>query len=300
MTSPDPPTEAINPRTSDFDQYSPLEQARLMNDEDRRVPEAVAAVLPQVGVAVTRIAQALRSGGRLFYVGAGSSGRLAALDAAEVPSTFGVGPEVVQAVVAGGPEALLGAVEAAEDDAEQGARDMDHRGVGPADCVVGVTASGETPFVLGAIDRARSRGALTIGLSCAPGSSLEARCEIAIVPVTGPEVIAGSTRLKAGTAQKLVLNMLSTLTMVQLGKVYGNLMVDVRPLNRKLRRRAVRLVALLAGVGEDRAEDALVRSGWRVPVAVVMLSRGVGSEAAEAALQRAGGLLRRALEDAGP
>jgi len=292
--SRDPLTEAINDRTREFDTLPILEQARVMNEEDRRVPEAVAKVLPHVAEAAARIGDALRRGGRLVYVGAGTSGRLAVLDAAECPPTFGTPPDLVQAVIAGGPGALLQAVEGAEDDEAAGAREMEARHVGQADVVVGVAASGETPFVLGAVRRARARGALTIAVACSPASSLEAACEIAITPLTGPEVIAGSTRLKAGTAQKLVLNMLSTLAMVRLGKVYGNLMVDMQATNEKLRRRAVRIVAAAAHAGEPAAAGALERAGWRVPVAIVMLARGVGPDDAARLLAEAGSV-RRAL-----
>ena len=250
-------TEAINERTRDLDLRPALEQARLMNEEDQRVPAAVATVLPQIAQAVVRIAQALGRGGRLLYAGAGTSGRLAMLDAAECPPTFGTAPDQVLAVLAGGAAALTGAVEGAEDDEAAGGREIDARAVGPNDAVVGIAASGTTPFVLGAVRRARARGALTIAVACAPASALESACELAIVPLVGPEVIAGSTRLKAGTAQKLVLNMLSTLAMVQLGKVYGNLMVDLRPTNAKLRRRAVRIIATAAGVAEPDAAAAL-------------------------------------------
>ena len=241
-------TEAINERTRDLDLRSPLEQARLMNEEDRRVPAAVEAVLPQIADAVVRIAQALRRGGRLIYVGAGSSGRLAVLDAAECPPTFGTPPDLVQAVLAGDAQAVTEAVEGAEDDEAAGERAMEARGVRPDDVVVGIAASGRTPFVVAAVRRARARGATTIAVACNPASPLEAACELSIVPLVGPEVIAGSTRLGAGTAQKLVLNMLSTLAMVQLGKVYGNLMVDLTATNVKLRRRAVRIVAAAAEV----------------------------------------------------
>jgi N-acetylmuramic acid 6-phosphate etherase len=299
MPGNDPPTEAVNRRTRDLDLRPVLEQARLMNLEDRRVPRAVAATLPQVAEAVARIADALRRGGRLIYVGAGTSGRLAVLDAAECPPTFGTVPAQVQAVIAGGPPALLHAVEGAEDDALAGAREMDARSVGPQDAVVGIAASGETPFVLGAVRRARERGAATIAVACAPASPLEAACDLAIVPLTGAEVIAGSTRLKAGTAQKLVLNMLSTLAMVQLGKVYGNLMVDLQATNAKLRRRAVRIVAAAARADEAAAQDALGRAGGSVPVAIVMLACGVGAEEARAHLARAGGSVRKALEGTG-
>ena len=300
MTAParEPLTEMINERTRSLDLLPVIEQARLMNEEDRRVPDAVAATLPQIAAAVERIANALRRGGRLVYAGAGTSGRLAVLDAAECPPTFGTPPDLVQAVIAGGPGALLRAAEGAEDDAPAGAREMDARRIGPADAVVGVAASGETPFVLGAVRRARELGAATIAVACSPGSSLEAACDLAIVPLPGPEVVAGSTRLKAGTAQKLVLNMLSTLTMVQLGKVYGNLMVDVQATNEKLRRRAARIVAAATGAADAAAVDALARAGGRVPVAIVMLARGLGPEAAADALRDAGSV-RRAIGEGG-
>jgi N-acetylmuramic acid 6-phosphate etherase len=291
-------TEAGNPATRDFDLLPVLEQARLMNVEDRRVAEAVGATLPAVAAAVAQIAERLRHGGRLIYVGAGTSGRLAALDAAECPPTFGTDPQLVQAVLAGGPRAMAEAVEGAEDDAAAGAREMDARGVGPADAVVGIAASGETPFTVGALRRARERGAWTAGIACNARSSLEAAGDLAIVPLVGPEVIAGSTRLKAGTAQKLVLNMLSTLAMVQLGKIYGNRMVDVQATNAKLRRRAVRIVAAAAGADESRAETALAAAAGRAPVAIVMLRLGVDAETARARLDAAGGSLRRALGDA--
>lgn len=290
-------TEARNERARDLDLLPVLEQARLMNEEERRVPEAVAATLPQVAAAVARIADALRRGGRLLYVGAGTSGRLAMLDAAECPPTFGTRPEQVQAVVAGGSRALSASVEGAEDDAAAGGLEMDARGVGPNDMVVGIAASGETPFVLGAVQRARQRGAATIAVACAPHSSLEAACDLAIVPLVGPEVLTGSTRLKAGTAQKHVLNMLSTLAMVQLGRVYGNLMVYLQATNTKLRRRAVRIAAAATGAPEATAAEAMSRAHGRVPVAIVMLLRRVSPEEADARLRRAEGNVRRALQE---
>jgi N-acetylmuramic acid 6-phosphate etherase len=291
-------TEAANPATRDLDLLPALEQARLMNQEDRRVAEAVAATLPAVAAAVERIAESFRRGGRLLYVGAGTSGRLAALDAAECPPTFGVDPAMVQAVLAGGPRAMLEAIEGAEDDAAAGEREMDARRVGPDDAVVGIAASGETPFTVGAVRRARRLGAWTAGVACNAGSSLEAACDLAIVPIVGPEVVAGSTRLKAGTAQKLVLNMLTTLAMVRLGKVYGNLMVDLRATNAKLRQRAVRIVAAAGRADDRRADAALGEAGGRVPVAIVMLRLGIDAKAAAARLDHAGGSLRRALGEA--
>ncbi len=296
----DLPTEAINERTRDLDLRPLLEQARVMNAEDRSVPEAVARAIPQIAAAIARIADALRGGGRLLYVGAGTSGRLALIDAAECPPTFGTSPAQVQAVLAGGPQAFEAAAEGAEDEEAAGAREMDARHVGADDVVVGIAAGGQTPFVLGAVRQARTRGAATVALTCVPASPLEAVCDLAIVTVVGPEVIAGSTRLKAGTAQKLALNMLSTLTMVQLGKVYGNLMVDLRATNAKLRRRAARIVAAAAGVGDAEAAGALDRAEGRVPVAIVMLKRRLGVREAETLLARAGGIVRRALEEPGP
>lgn len=298
MPGREPSTEAINERTRDFDLRPLLDQARLMNAEDQSVPAAVEAVLPQIVDAVTRIAQALRRGGQLLYVGAGTSGRVAALDAAECPPTFGTDPDQVQAVLAGGPRALTEGVEGAEDDERAGEREMDARAAGPKDVIVGIAASGTTPFVLAAVRRARARGATTIAVTCVADSPLASACDLAIVPLVGPEVIAGSTRLKAGTAQKLVLNMLSTLAMVQLGKVYGNLMVDLRATNEKLRRRAVRIVAAAAGVAEPHAADALARAGGRVPVAIVMLAASTTAEEAAARLARAQGSIRRAVAGA--
>jgi len=291
-------TEAANPATRDLDLLPVLEQARLMNAEDHRVPDAVAAALPAIANAVTRIAEALGRGGRLFYVGAGTSGRIAALDAAECPPTFGTDAETVQAVLAGGPRAMVESIEGAEDDAAAGGREMDVRGVSPADVVIGIAASGETPFTVAAVRRARERGAWTAAVACNAGSSLEAACDLAIIPVVGPEVVAGSTRLKAGTAQKLVLNMLSTLAMVRLGKVYGNLMVDLRATNAKLHARAARIVAAAASAGEEQAVAALGRAGGRAPVAIVMLRLGLDPGAAAERLERADGSLRRALGEA--
>lgn len=298
MSAHERSTEAANPATRDLDLLPVLEQARLMNAEDHRVPDAVAATLPAIAGAVTRIAEALGHGGRLLYVGAGTSGRIAALDAAECPPTFGTDPEMVQAILAGGPRAMVESVEGAEDDAAAGAHEIDVRGVSPADVVIGVAASGETPFTVAAVRRARERGAWTAAIACNAGSSLEAACDLAIIPLVGPEVVAGSTRLKAGTAQKLVLNMLSTLTMVRLGKVYGNLMVDLSATNAKLRRRAARIVAAAASAGDEQAGAALDQAGGRVPVAIVMLRLRLDAAAAAERLERAGGSLRRALGEA--
>ncbi|MFN2129273.1 MAG: N-acetylmuramic acid 6-phosphate etherase, partial [Anaerolineae bacterium] len=236
-----PSTEAPNPRTSDIDTLSSLEIVTLINDEDARVAGAVRAQLPEIAHAVDAIVGRLQRGGRLFYFGAGTSGRLGVLDASEMPPTFSVPRDLVQGWIAGGDSALRRSAEAAEDDAAAGAQAVRKANVTEADVVVGIAASGTTPWVLGAVTEARERGAATIGLTCNPDAPLAHAAEMAIVPVVGPEVIAGSSRMKAGTAQKMVLNMLSTATMIRLGKVYGNLMVDVRPTNDKLRRRAARI-----------------------------------------------------------
>jgi N-acetylmuramic acid 6-phosphate etherase len=288
-------TEQRNPRTEALDQLSLLELVQVMNDEDRRVPEAVGRVLPQIAQAVEGIAERLRRGGRLLYFGAGTSGRVGILDAVECLPTFNTPPEQVRGFIAGGPAALTRPVEGAEDDAEAGAADVRAAAVSAQDAVVGLTASGRTPYVLGAVRAARERGAFTAGVVCSVPSPLEPFVDVLIAPLVGPEIIAGSTRLKAGTAQKLVLNMLSTATMVQLGKVYGNLMVDVRATNAKLRDRAVRIVMAAAGADRATAEAALARAGGECKVAIVMLLAGVDRAEAEWRLAHSGGRVRHAV-----
>ncbi|HYE65812.1 MAG TPA: N-acetylmuramic acid 6-phosphate etherase, partial [Pyrinomonadaceae bacterium] len=243
-----PVTEQENPRTKEIDSQPAREIVRLMNEEDARVADAVGLVLPGVARAVDGIVERLQAGGRLFYVGTGTSGRLGVLDASECPPTFGVSPDLVQAIIAGGYEACYRAVETSEDDAEAGARDLLARGVRGVDAVVGITASGRTPYTIGALQRARSQGALTIAVTCAPDSPITRVAEVNIIPIVGPEVIAGSTRLKAGTAQKMVLNMLSTATMIRLGYVSGNRMSNLRARNSKLHARAVRILGAEAGL----------------------------------------------------
>src|SRR5881398_3959612 len=243
-----PLTEQENPCTSRVSSLPTEEILRLMNEEDARVAEAIAEVLPEIGRAVDGIVARLGTGGRLFYIGTGTSGRLGVLDAAECPPTFGVAPELVQAVIAGGYEACYRAVEASEDDAQAGTHDLEQRGFTKADVVVGIAASGRTPYTVGAVAYARRLGALTIAITCAPESPITQAAEIAIAPVVGPEVIAGSTRLKAGTAQKLVLNMLSTATLTRLGYVTGNRMTNVQTRNAKLRERALRILMAEAGL----------------------------------------------------
>ncbi len=238
----------------------------------------------------------VREGGRLFYIGAGTSGRLGVLDAAECPPTFQVPPDLVQGIMAGGEAALARATEASEDDPEIGRRDLAARGFAANDALVGIAASGRTPYVLGAVDAANQLGALTIGISCTPDSPLAQRARIAITPLVGPEVIAGSTRLKAGTATKLVLNMISTAVMIRLGYVFGNLMVNVQPRNSKLRDRAMRIIASSAALTYERAGELLLEAGGSVPLAIVMARLSLDRGAAEARLAKAGGRISEALK----
>jgi len=292
-------TEAANPATAAIDRMSPLEIARAMNAEDATVAGAVAAELPAIARAIAAIAARLRAGGRLIYVGAGTSGRLGALDALECPPTFGVPPGTVIGRIAGGAFALDAAAEELEDSFAAGMADAAALGVGPQDAVVGVSASGRTPYALGAITAARERGALAIGLACNAGSPLAELVDVMIAPVVGPEVIAGSTRLKAGTAQKMVLNMLSTGAMVLLGKTYGNLMVDVRATNEKLRARAIGIVRRATGLDEARAAAALDAAGGEAKTAIAAVRLGVAPADARERLAQHGGALRAALEGVG-
>lgn len=289
-------TEAVDPRFAEIDRLPVADLAALMNEADAAVPVAVRRALPEIVPALEAASARMQAGGRLLYVGAGTPGRIGVLDAAECPPTFSTPPEQVFAVMAGGPEAVVGAVEGAEDDAEAGAAAMDASGVGPSDTVIGITSSGRTPFVIGAIRRARELGALGIGLSCNPGAELSAVAEHGIEVIVGPEFISGSTRLKAGTAQKLVLNMFSTIVMVRLGKTYGNLMVDVHASNDKLRERAVRMVQAITGADRPSAVAALRSAGGDVKVAVVVLDRGMDAGSARAALAANDGRLRAVLE----
>ena len=267
-----------------------------MNDEDARVAEAVREVLPNVAKAVDEIVRRIQGGGRLYYIGTGTSGRLGVLDASECPPTFGVSPDLVQAVIAGGYDACYRAVEASEDDAAAGARDIEQRGFTKADALVGIAASGRTPYTLGAVEHARSLGALTIAITCVPDSAIAKAVEIPIVPLVGPEVIAGSTRLKAGTAQKLVLNMLSTATMIKLGYVTGNRMTNVQTRNIKLRERAIRIVQSEAGLNEEQAKRVLDEAEWILPLALVMSKSGRPKEEAQSALAESEGVIGIAID----
>lgn len=291
-----PGTEAVDPSSAHLDRLPTLDVLRLMNDADATVAGVVREVLPAIAQAVEAVVERLRQGGRLVYAGAGTSGRLAALDAAECVPTFGVPPTLVTALVAGGEPALVRAVEGAEDDMEQARRDVAGAGLGPGDVLVGVAASGGTPYVLAAVEEARARGALTIAISNSRPAPLLAMADYGVALPTGPEVLAGSTRLKAGTAQKMVLNMLTTASMVRLGRVHGNRMIDVAVTNRKLRARAIGMVADLVGCDAERAAGLLEAAGDEVKTAVLMGMAGLDPTAARARLAVAGGILRDALE----
>jgi len=287
-------TEARNPASERLDELSTVEMLGVMHAGDREVVDAVGAEIPHIAAAVDAVAERIYNGGRLFYIGAGTSGRLGVLDASECPPTFGVSPDLVQGIMAGGDVALRTSVEGAEDDPSLGASALKAAGFCAKDTLVGIAASGRTPYVLGAIEYARSLGALTIGLSCVPNSAIGAAAEIAISPVTGAEVLTGSTRLKAGTATKLALNMLSTGVMVKTGYVYGNLMVNMQTTNAKLVDRAARIVAAITGLDRESA-GRLLDEGGSVKVAVVMARLGLSRAAAESRLSTDGGNLRKAL-----
>ncbi|MFI0895790.1 N-acetylmuramic acid 6-phosphate etherase [Streptomyces sp. NPDC020983] len=294
-------TEAFRPELAEIDRMTTLEIARTMNGEDATVPAAVAAQLPAISAAIDGIAARMSRGGRLVYAGAGTAGRLGVLDASECPPTFNTTPggEVV-GLIAGGPSAMVTSVEGAEDSRELAAKDLDALGLTAADTVVGISASGRTPYALGAVGHARALGALTVGLACNAGSPLAAAAEHGIEVVVGPELLTGSTRLKSGTAQKLVLNMLSTITMIRLGKTYGNLMVDVRASNEKLRARSRRIVSLATGADDAAIEDALTATDGEVKPAILTLLARVDAPTADRLLRESGGHLRQALESARP
>lgn len=288
-------TESRNPNTLEIDQAETEEILRLINAEDQQVPLAVAGEIPRIARAVDLIVAALTAGGRLFYAGAGTSGRLGVMDAVECLPTFRVPPEVIQGILAGGREAMFAAAEGAEDDPDLGRQDIAAHGVGAGDVVVGIAASGRSPYTVAALAEARRRGARTVAVVNNPASPLAGEAEIAIAPVVGPEVIMGSTRMKAGTAQKLVLNMLSTATFIRMGKVYSNLMVDLLPSNAKLVDRAQRIIHLATGCTNEEAAAALAAAGGEVKVAVVMVLARVAAAQARQLLQAAGGRVRQAV-----
>jgi N-acetylmuramic acid 6-phosphate etherase len=292
-------TEQRNPSSRRLDEMSVGSILRLMNEEDRRVPEAVADALPQIAAAVELLVERWQKGGRWIYVGAGTSGRLAAMDAAECSPTFGVSPDRVRALVAGGADAALRAVEGAEDDRQAAASDLERLGISPDNAVVGLAASGRTPYVVAAVEHASKVGCATVGISNNPRSELSAVAHVGIEIITGAEVLTGSTRLKAGTSQKLVLNMLSTASFTRLHKVYENLMVDVQASNEKLRQRARRIIQEAVGVAEDEAGELLREAGDSVKVAVVMGKARVSAGEAKRSLSAAQGSVRQALGTVG-
>ena len=291
------PTEQRNPKTACIDRLSTLEMVRRINDEDKKVAYAVEKELDNIAGAVDAIYAALKDGGRLIYCGCGTSGRLGILDAVECPPTFSTDPEMVQGVIAGGEPALFRAVEGAEDNMSAGKEDMIELGLCAKDILVGIAASGRTPYVLGAMAYAKEIGARTVAVTCNKHSQMNAAADIAIGVEPGPEVITGSTRLKSGTAQKMVLNMLSTGAMIRLGKVYGNLMVDVKPTNEKLVRRAISIVSTAANVSEDESRQALEQCGFSAKTAIVMLTKGLPVQEAERRLAENGGIVARALDE---
>lgn len=294
-------TERRNPRTADIDLASPREIVDIIQREDATVPGVVATQADAIARAVAMTEETFRSGGRLFYVGAGTSGRLGVLDASECPPTFGVSPELVQGIIAGGTPALTRAQEGAEDHPETGAREIDARDITPQDFVIGIAASGTTPFVHGAVRRAKELGAKTGIVACSPPpQSLLDVCDVAILPIVGAEVVTGSTRMKAGTATKLVLNTITTGAMIRIGKTYGNLMVDLRATNLKLADRSERIVVEVCGGTREEARDTIDAAGGSVKLAIVMRLLGVGRAEAERRLDEAGGVIRRVVDTPPP
>lgn len=292
-------TEQVNERTKELDRCDTAEILTMINREDTTVPEAVGKVIPQITQAVDMIVDAIRGGGRLFYFGAGTSGRLGVLDASECPPTYGVSPDLVQGHIAGGDTALRNAVEDSEDNEELGRSEITRLGITAADVVTGIAASGRTPYVLGTVRQARAVGAKTIGLTTNPDSVLQKEVDVCIAPVVGPEALTGSTRMKSGTAQKLVLNMLTTATMVKLGKVYGNRMVDLNATNGKLVERAKRIFCDITGGSEEDAEKYLRAADKRTKLAIFMYFSRLDAPAARAVLEENGGNLRQALAQLG-
>lgn len=289
-------TESTNSRTSNIDEKSPIEILKIINDEDKKVAYAVEKEIPNIARAVEKIIESFKKGGRLIYIGAGTSGRLGILDSAECPPTFGTPQDQVIGIIAGGKDALICAIEGAEDNMELGEKDLMDINLTSSDVVVGIAASGRTPYVIGALKYAKKIKATTISLSCNHKPIIERYADISITPIVGPEIIAGSTRMKAGTAQKMVLNMLSTASMIGIGKVYGNLMVDVQPTNEKLIQRAKRIVMLATGADSDKVEKALELSGYKPKVAIVMIKAGCTYEEALKRIENGDGFIHKALK----
>ncbi|MGB9808877.1 MAG: N-acetylmuramic acid 6-phosphate etherase [Caldanaerobacter sp.] len=289
-------TEGRNPNTMDIDRLSTVDMLKKINEEDKKVPLAVEKVIPSIAEAIDRIVPRMKKGGRLIYVGAGTSGRIGILDASECPPTFGVDPGLVIGIIAGGDSAIRNAIESAEDDVEGGRQDLVNIGLTERDSVVGISASGRTPYVIGALKYAKEVGALTIGLFCNENKNVENIVDVMITPIVGPEVIMGSTRMKAGTAQKLVLNMISTGVMIKLGKVYSNLMVDLQASNEKLRERARRMVKLATGAKEDLIERVLNETNYNVKLAILMIVGDMEKEKAQKLLEMADGYIAEAIK----
>jgi N-acetylmuramic acid 6-phosphate etherase len=292
-------TEQTNPESHHLDELSTIQQLEIMNAADAQVAAAVAREIPRIAAAVGAIAAALEQGGSLIYLGAGTSGRLGVLDAAECPPTFGVPPSLVRGIMAGGERALTQSLEGVEDDPQAGVRDLEAAGFGPGDVLVGISASGRTPYALGAVGKARQLKAVTCGISCVRDSELSRAVQYPMEPVPGPEILTGSTRLRAGTATKLILNMISTAVMVRLGHVYGNLMVNVQPTNQKLEDRARRIIQEATGVTYDQAAELLDRAGRSVRVAIIIQKKQISREEAEILLARSKGRIREALKPIG-
>jgi N-acetylmuramic acid 6-phosphate etherase len=292
-----PVTEQENPNTTNIDQVSTLEAIRLINAEDKKVALAVEEVLPEIAAAIDKIVERLKNGGRLFYVGTGTSGRLGVLDASEIPPTYGVSYDLVQGVIAGGYDALYKATEATEDDREAGKTDLVKRGLTEKDALVGIAASGRTPYTIGALDYARELGCFTACITCVPDSAITESAEIAIVPNVGAEAITGSTRMKAGTAQKLVLNMISTAAMIRLGYVKGNRMTNVKSSNIKLKERSLRILMAETGLNENEAQNLLNEANNDLRVAMVMHKAQVSRAAAENALTENNFVIEKAIEN---
>ncbi|PMD73941.1 N-acetylmuramic acid 6-phosphate etherase [Companilactobacillus nuruki] len=288
-------TESRNSKTNNLDEMSTEQIVEIMNSEDQKVVMAVNKELPQIAESASKIAESFKIGGRLFYIGAGTSGRLGVLDAAECVPTFGSDPEMVQGLIAGGEKAMILAVEGAEDNVELGASDLKTHNLTKKDVVVGIAASGRTPYVIGGLDYAKSIGADTIAISCNENSIISQHADIKIEVVVGPEVLSGSTRLKSGTAQKMVLNMLSTASMVRIGKTYGNLMVDVKPTNKKLVQRSINIICEVTNVEEDKALEILKKADYSVKDAIVMISKQTDKSTAEETLKKSGGFVRKAI-----
>jgi N-acetylmuramic acid 6-phosphate etherase len=291
-----PETEQENPRTVEIDKLPTIEAIRLINEEDKKVASAVEKVLPEIAASVDKIVERLKNGGRLFYVGTGTSGRLGVLDASEIPPTFGVSYDLVQGIMAGGYDALYKASEASEDDKEAGKFDLQNRGVTEKDAVVGIAASGRTPYTIGAVEFARNLGCFTACVACVPDSALTKAVEIAIVPVVGAEAITGSTRMKAGTAQKMVLNMISTAAMIRLGLVKGNRMTNVKSSNVKLKERAARILTAETNLDDIEARELLSKAGYDLRVAIIMHKTGVSFQTAENALRENQNVIEKAIE----